>query len=126
MRVVILNEHKIFFEFLVRQREKTLSTNPSTPKVIRPRRIRKSNYFSTGGPHIPVIGTASLVNTGKIHFFDSRGELRETHERQGKEHESTCIQQNIHHLRVHSGGMDQKARTPTSNREILKISSFSA
>ena len=110
----------------VPQREKRVAINPSTPKVIRPRRIRKSNYFSTGHPHIPVIGSASLVNTGKIHFFDSRGDLRDTHERQGKEHESTRNEQNIHHLRAQGARMDQPAENPTSKHEIVKISSFSA
>ena len=73
MRVVILKTTgggSFFFENEVPQREKRLATNPSTRKVSRPRRIRKSNYFSPGGPHIPVIGTTSLQNTGKIHYFD--------------------------------------------------------
>ena len=60
--MVILNPHRglLFCEICALQREKTLFTNPSIPKVIRPRWIRKSNYFPPEVQIFKILGPEKL------------------------------------------------------------------
>ncbi len=93
MRVVILNPHRgvEFFWILSPPTRKNINHKPLDSESNYIEGDQKIKLYSPGGPNIQDIGTTISENTGKIHYFESRGFSRETNERQGKDHESTCI-----------------------------------